>query len=81
MEEESSRDDGSKDYDGPEDTPVDIGVRGVLRWMLCLSTVTSTKISGQSIEEKGQEMHQKLLIMIFEMFLKYLKILIKNILN
>ena len=34
VKEESPGDDGSKDYDGPEDAPVDIGVRGELRCLL-----------------------------------------------
>ena len=37
VEEESSRDDGSKDYDGPEDTPVHVGVRGEPGGVVALS--------------------------------------------
>ena len=40
VKEKSTRDDGSKDYDGPEDAPVDVGVGRELRWMLSLTTVT-----------------------------------------
>ena len=41
VEEESSGDDGSKDYDGPEDTPVHVGVRGETGGVVALSRLTS----------------------------------------
>ena len=40
VEEESSGDDGSKDYDGPEDTPVHVRVRRETGGVVALSRLT-----------------------------------------